>query len=366
MGSPVRILWSEDFAAYDFGPDHPMRPERLALTMALARRLGILDGADVTVTAPSPAGDDLLALVHTRDYLTAVRAASVPGGRGSARHGLGTADNPVFAGMHDVSALVVGASVMAAAAVWAGEVAHAVNLAGGLHHAMPGYASGFCVYNDPTVAIAWLLEQGVERVAYVDIDVHHGDGVQAAFYDDPRVLTISLHESGHYLFPGSGFPDEVGAGPGVGFSVNVALPPGTGDAGWLRAFHAVVPPLLEVFAPQVLVSQHGCDSHALDPQADLELSLDGQLAAAGALHELAHRPSTAGRWVVLGGGGYDPERVVSRSWAGLLAEVAGVEVDLTDGADAVYLPWPEGENRVDEAILATRAAVFPTHGLPVE
>ncbi len=161
-------------------------------------------------------------------------------------------------------------------AVWTGGAEHAVNIAGGLHHAMPGAASGFCVYNDPAVAIAWLLEQGAERVAYVDVDVHHGDGVERAFWDEPRVLTVSVHESGRYLFPGTGFPDDAG-GPGAdGSAVNLALPPGTTDNAWLRAFHAVVPPLLEEFRPQVLVTQHGCDSHVLDPLAHLGLTVDGQ------------------------------------------------------------------------------------------
>ena len=183
----------------------------------------------------------------------------------------------------------------------------------------PTAASGFCVYNDAAVAIAWALAAGAERVAYVDVDVHHGDGVEAAFWDDPRVLTISLHESGRYLFPGTGSPNDVG-GPGAeGRAVNVALPPGTGDDGWLRAFHAVVPPLLERFDPQLLVTQHGCDSHALDPLAHLELSVDGQRATYAALHDLAHRYA-GGRWVALGGGGYALVQVVPRAWAHLVGD----------------------------------------------
>ena len=163
---------------------------------------------------------------------------------------------------------------------------------------MPGAGAGFCVYNDPAVAIAWLLEQGAERVAYVDVDVHHGDGVERAFWDDPRVLTISLHESGRYLFPGTGFPDDTG-GPGAeGTAVNLALPPGTTDGPWLRAFHAVVPPLLADFRPEVLVTQHGCDSHVLDPLAHLGLTVDGQRASYAALHELAHEHA-GGRWVAM-------------------------------------------------------------------
>jgi acetoin utilization protein AcuC len=296
--------------------------------------------------------------------------------------------------MYDAAALIAGGSVRAARTVHEGTAQHAVNISGGLHHAMRNAASGFCVFNDASIAIAWLLQQGYERIAYVDVDVHHGDGVQAAFYDDPRVLTISLHESGMTLFPGTGFPDETGTGHGRGTSVNVALPAGTGDAGWLRAFHAVVPPLVRAFGPQVLVTQHGCDTHALDPLAHLMMSVDGQRVAYHALHELAHELCD-GRWVALGGGGYEPVQVVPRAWTHLLAEAAGTTVDgatpnawreearergreiaptaLLDGATAAWVPWEpadplgvEGDRlsrAVDDAIEAARDAVFPAYGL---
>ena len=234
-------------------------------------------------------------------------------------------DDPIFPGMHEASALVAGATLAAAEVAWSGD-AHGVNIAGGLHHAMRDHASGFCVYNDPAIAISWLLRQGAERIAYVDIDVHHGDGVQAAFYDDSRVLTISLHEHPRTLFPGTGRPSESG-GPGAeGMSVNVALPAGTRDAGWLRAFHAVVPPLLRAFKPQILVSQHGCDTHWMDPLANLELTIDAQRAAHAAIHELAHE-TAGGRWLVTGGGGYEVVQVVPRTWTHLLAEVSGRPLD---------------------------------------
>jgi acetoin utilization protein AcuC len=284
---------------------------------------------------------------------------------------------------------VVGASLAAADAVWSGRAEHAVNVAGGLHHAMPGAASGFCVYNDPAVAIAWLLEQGAERVAYVDVDVHHGDGVERAFWDEPRVLTVSVHESGRYLFPGTGFPDDCGGRGAEGLAVNVALPPGTTDSGWLRAFHAVVPPLLADFRPQVLVTQHGCDSHVLDPLAHLGLTVDGQRTSYAALHQLAHRYA-GGRWVACGGGGYELAQVVPRAWTHLLAEAAGTPVPpatavpgpwreyvtqhyglaaperMTDGVDPTWRDWSEGfdpADPVDRAVLATQRAVFPMHGL---
>ena len=237
--------------------------------------------------------------------------------------------------MHEASALVAGATLAAARAMWSGAAEHGASIAGGLHHAMRASASGFCVYNDPAIAITWLLAAGAGRIAYVDIDVHHGDGVQAAFYDDPRVLTISLHETPALLFPGTGRPSETG-GPGArGSAVNVALPGGTGDAGWLRAFHAIVPPLVRAFAPDVLVSQHGCDTHRLDPLAHLQLSVDGQRAAHAAVHALAHE-AAGGRWLLTGGGGYELVQVVPRTWTHLLAEAAGGPVDPAAATPAAW------------------------------
>jgi acetoin utilization protein AcuC len=387
MSRSVRVAWDDRLLGYNFGPGHPLAPVRLDLTMRLARELGGLEGADI---APAPPADDpVLLLVHDPDYLAAVRRASADPDDIDPYRGLGTGDNPTFEGMHEASALVAGASVAAAEAVWSGAAEHAVNIAGGLHHAMPGTASGFCIYNDPALAIARLLELGAERIGYVDVDVHHGDGVQAIFYDDPRVLTISLHETGQALFPGTGFAEETGGPHARGFSANVALPPGTADDGWLRAFHAVVPPLLRAFQPQILVTQHGCDSHELDPLAHLALSVDGQHAAYAELHRLAHE-LTGGRWVVTGGGGYAIVDVVPRAWTRLLAEVAGRPVapetptpeawrahvrdtfgrmpplTMTDGKQPEYHSWSDGYDPgswLDRSILATRKAVFPEHGL---
>ena len=233
MSDSVGVVWDETLAMYDFGRSHPLAPVRVELTIALARGLGLLDAGPVEVIGDVRTADDaLLGTVHTADYIAAVRDAGDPMlPRAHLEYGLGTGDNPVFGGMHEASALVVSATMAAARAVWERRSQHAVNVAGGLHHAMPGTASGFCIYNDPAIAIRWLLDQGAQRVAYVDVDVHHGDGVQAVFYDDPRVLTISLHETGRTLFPGTGFPAETGGAGAEGTSVNVALPPGTKDDG---------------------------------------------------------------------------------------------------------------------------------------
>ncbi|MDT0449055.1 acetoin utilization protein AcuC [Streptomyces hesseae] len=388
MSGHAQLMWDEAVTGYDFGPGHPMDPVRLALTMRLVEAFE-LDRAVRVVSAP-PAGESTLRLVHRPDYIAAVREASADPKAADMSYGLGTVDDPAFAGMHDAAALIAGQSVGAAEAVWGGEVSHAVNFAGGLHHAMPGAASGFCVYNDAALAIARLLELGAERVAYVDVDVHHGDGVQAAFWEDPRVLTISLHEHPHTLFPRTGWPTETGAPDAEGSAVNVALPAGTGDAGWLRAFHAVVPELLAAFRPQVLVTQHGADTHFEDPLAHLAVSLDAQRHVAAACHELAHRHAD-GRWVALGGGGYAVADVVPRSWTHLVAIAADRPVDpaspvpdlwrgevfrrtgqlgplrMTDGREPEWRSFAESgydpADRLDQAILATRRAVFPAHGL---
>ena len=388
----LHVAWDDRLTRYDFGPGHPLAPIRVELTVELARDFGVLSLAGVTMAVPEPATMAELELVHDPGYIGAVRRASAGGTddlRFLLRYGLGTPDDPVFPGMHDASTLVTGATLAAARAVWTGAAEHGVNIAGGLHHAMAGHASGFCVYNDPAIAIAWLLGQGAERVAYVDIDVHHGDGVQAAFWADPRVLTISLHEHPATLFPGTGLPTETGAPGAEGSAVNVALPAGTRDAGWLRAFHATVPPLLRAFGPQVLVSQHGCDTHWTDPLANLELSIDAQRAAHAAIHRLAHE-TAGGRWLLTGGGGYSLVDVVPRTWTHLLAEAAGSPIDpqeptppdwreyvwrradrpaperMTDGLPGLFSPFESGydpADPVDRAIMATRNAVFPLHGL---
>lgn len=385
MSDRVAVIWDDALAEYDFGPGHPLAPIRVQLAMRLADEFGLLGLPNVSVVGPvPPAPDELIERVHDPEYVAAVKA-EVP----NVARGLGTSDDPLFANMHRASARVAGATVLAAQLVQSGEVEHAINLAGGLHHAMPDRASGFCVYNDIGVAIAWLLDQGVERIAYVDVDVHHGDGVQAMFHDDPRVMTISLHESPRTLFPGTGWPSESGADK---TTVNVALPAGTGDQGWLRAFHAVVPQLLERFAPAILISQQGVDTHMEDPLAHLALSVDGQRMTYEALHRFAHRYAN-GRWVAVGGGGYEWVDVVPRAWTHLIAEAAGHPIDptvdipanftefvttalgrrgpfrMTDGQQPWPRPFDQGFNPsdpLDEAILATRLEVFEHWGLHPE
>ena len=391
MACPACVVFDKTLTDYDFGPGHPMSPLRVDLTMRLAESLGVVGAGRsglMSVNAPV-ASNDLVGSVHSAEYMEAVMSLSRDPYQLDTTHGLGSDDNPTFEGMHAASAHVVGATVEAARQVWSGDALHAANISGGLHHAMPSMASGFCVYNDVAVGIEWLLANGAKKIAYVDVDVHHGDGVEKIFYDDPRVLTISLHETGQILFPGTGFPNDTGGPNALGSAVNVALPPGTADAGWLRAFHAVVPPLVREFAPDVLVTQHGCDSHIEDPLAHLMLTVDGQRAAYLALHDLAHEVCE-GKWVVTGGGGYAIVDVVPRSWAHLLAIVGGAPLDpltetpedwrehvrtlvgrtapfrLTDGRTPAYRDWSEGYDPgtwLDRAIHATRESTFPLNGL---
>ena len=392
MAAPL-VIWDPAMLGYDLGGAHPLHPLRWQLTWELADRLHVMDG--VGTFAPPPADDDTLAGVHSRDYIAAVRAASGPGGRvrrsrlDDGAHGIGTSDNPAFEHMHDTAALIAGGSIAAARAIAHREVDRAVNIAGGLHHAMADYASGFCIYNDAALAIAALLDAGVTRVAYVDVDVHHGDGVQAAFQHDPRVLTVSIHESPTTLWPGTGWAAETGEGDAAGTVVNIPVPAGTGDAGWLRAFTAVVPGIVTAFRPEVLVTQHGADSHADDPLADLELTVDGHLASYRALRELAES-AAGGRWLALGGGGYSLVRVVPRSWTHLLAtvldrdvppdtklppgwlELAGtarpglaLPTTMSDGVPATFQRWDAADHHhpVDGTIAQVRGLVYPLYGL---
>ena len=312
--------------SYGFGGEHPFNPLRLRLTLELCEGLGLLDGYPLTPSEPATDGD--LTTVHTLTFVRMVQRA----GRGAALlsdlldYGLGTSDNPIFPDMHEACALVVGGVVEACRLVMRGESTHAMCVSGGLHHALRAQASGFCVYNDAGVAIARLKEEhpGI-RVAYVDTDAHHGDGVQWMFYEDPDVLTVSMHESGRYLFPGTGGADEKGHGRGRGYSVNVPLQPYTDDDSFISTFEAVVPEVLRAFGPDLILSQNGCDAHRLDPLTHLSATTRLYEHVPRRVHDLAHE-LCEGRWVATGGGGYDIWRVVPRAWAALWAAVSHQEL----------------------------------------
>lgn len=382
------VVWDPSLTAYNFGAGHPMAPARLSLTAELADQLGLFERRNVTMTEPYVASDQELLTVHDADYIADVRAVSLDPHTIEER-GLGTEEDPAFLGIHQASARLVGGSLAAVEAIIEGSAQRGVNFSGGMHHASRSKASGFCIYNDAAAAVQRLLDSGVRKVAYVDIDAHHGDGTESIFYDDPRVLTISLHESGLFLFPGTGFANETGGPAAIGSAVNVALPAHTDDAGWLRAFHAVVPQIVRAFGPEVIVSQHGCDSHRDDPLTHLNTSVDAQREAALSLSSLTNE-LCEGRWLAVGGGGYSIVNVVPRVWAHLIAIVAGKPVPLrtetplawrervqasfgvqapllmSDDVDLWWRSWEVGYNpadAVDRAIMATRKEVFPLYGL---
>ena len=363
----VALVWGEDLLGMDFGPGHPMSPSRLGITWDLVERWGLLEAPGVCVRAPAVAPMEALLAVHDAGYVDAVRRASATGVADVGR-GLGTEDNPIFPGMHEAASRIVGATLAVSQAVWEGQALHGVNIAGGMHHAQWDRASGFCIYNDVTAGIQWLLDHGAKRVAYVDFDAHHGDGVERTFWNNPHVLTFSVHQSGDSLFPGTGDPWDVGGPDARGSAVNLPVPAGTDSASWLRAIDAVLPQVLARFAPDVIVSQHGCDTHRRDVMSDLRVSLDAQRIAAAWIHALAHR-LCQGKWVALGGGGYDVDGVVPVAWASLLAEALHEPVDIPGSLpevwqrkleqasggriieeQPVWLPWPQGVDPVDDAI----------------
>jgi acetoin utilization protein AcuC len=323
MADRVALVWGGPLK-YDFGPSHPLQPIRVELAVELMRAYGLLDLPQVRLIPPRLATDDELQLIHAADYIAAVRKAGSSGNCWASvpEYCLGPGDNPIFPEMHEASAQVVGGSIDAAEFVMAGPDQHAFSIAGGLHHAMRGNASGFCIYNDASIAIEHLRRKFAARVLYLDTDAHHGDGVQAAFYDTPDVLTISFHESGRFLFPGTGFVADSGSGAGKGFAVNVPLPPGTGDDAYRAAFDALVPALARAFKPDVIVNQNGADAYQDDPLAHLRVSTGFYAHVARTVHELSH-DLCGGRWLALGGGGYDLFSAVPRAWALVFAEMAG-------------------------------------------
>jgi len=342
MPDPVALVshLAPDGAVYDFGPQHPLQPIRVEMAFALIRACGLAAAPGVSLLQPRFASRDELTRVHAPEYVDAVQRLGAAGQPGRslaplvAAHGFQSPDNPVFPRMHEAAALVAGGSIVAAEAIMDGRALHAFAPGGGLHHAHRSRAAGFCIYNDPAVAIAAVRARHDIRVVYVDVDAHHGDGVQELFYDDPNVLTISIHESGHYLFPGTGFVDELGHGPGYGYSINVPLEPYAGDGPLLRAVDEVVVPLVRAFKPDLLVTQCGCDSHWLDPITHLAASTAIWPRLAATFHALAHEVC-GGRWLATGGGGYDHYSVVPRAWTMLFAGMIGA--DLPPDLPAAFL-----------------------------
>jgi acetoin utilization protein AcuC len=342
---------------YDFGPGHPLTPRRFGPGIDLLRAVG----AEPDL-APEPAPDADLRMAHVQEYIEVVRRFSVDP-FGPTEAGIGHSDNPPFAEMHEAAATVAGGSLRAMEAILRGDVEHAFHPGGGLHHAMRDRAWGFCIYNDPALAIARARRDGL-RVLYIDLDVHHGDGVQALFWDDPGVLTFSIHESGRYLFPGTGDVDEVGDGAAAGTAINVPLPPYTGEGAWYPIVESYLPVLAGAFGPDLIVSQHGADSHAWDPLAHLNVTTTAHGKAARLVDAIAHRYA-GGRWLATGGGGYDAYRVVPRTWA--LTWLAGAHRDVPASTpEAWRARWAEEAARYGQAPLPERFDDEPNAGLPLD
>ncbi len=348
------LVFDERLARYDFGPTHPLRPERVTRSIDLMREHDLLGSGGFDVAAPEPATRKDLERVHDSAYVDAVASASTTPFASPLGRGLGDGDTPAFAGMHEAASLVAGASITAVSAVISGAAERALSIAGGLHHAHRDRAAGFCVYNDPAVAVAWALDHRPSmRIAYIDIDAHHGDGVQEAFYEDPRVLTVSIHETGRALYPGTGFPDERGAGAGLGTALNVPLPPYASDACYRLAFDAVVAPVVRDFAPHLIVSQNGADALHHDPLTSLGLTLGGYAWLVEGISALSDEVCE-GHLVALGGGGYAWESAVPKAWTLL----AGSLLRRTLPADLLADPGLHLREGAEERLIAqTRTVV---------
>ncbi len=321
----VELVYSSEEAKYRFGRSHPMQPERFSLAVELAEAWGLLGAGGAVLVAPEEASEAQLLTAHGSAYVAAVKRASDDPDGWRSGFGIGPGDTPAFPGMHEAAALAVGATARALRDVVSGDCARAFSPAGGLHHAHSDRAAGFCVYNDLAVAIAVVSAQYPgTRVAYVDLDAHHGDGVQEAFWERDDVLTISVNESGAYLYPGTGRATEIGSGTGRGFAMNVPLPPDAGDECFSLVLAEIVGPALEAFSPDVIVAQLGADSHRNDPLTHLDTTVAGQFANASKLVEFAEKLA-GGRIVATGGGGYDAYSATPRAWACVLAALLGVE-----------------------------------------
>lgn len=319
MPGKTGLIWDEKFLSYNFGPQHPLRPIRIKLTYELIRSKGILQQGSVEVVKPRPASREEILLFHENDYVRLVEQYSK---RGSGLLDMG--DTPAFQGCYEATSLVVGASIVAADAVMSGGLSHAFNPSGGLHHAHPERASGFCIFNDPAVVIAHLKSRyNLKRIVYLDIDAHHGDGVMYGYYDDPTVLDIDFHESGDFLFPGTGFPDEIGKGEARGLKLNIPLPPSTGDKAYLGAFEQIVPDALKKFRPEIILVQCGADGHLDDRLAHLRLTTRVYEEVVSQMHDLAHQLCN-GKLLLFGGGGYTLANV-PRVWTVVFSTLAGVK-----------------------------------------
>ncbi len=316
------FVYSDQQLAYRFSDTHPFNHMRLQLTYELLKNLQAIN--DQQILLPRMATDQEIALIHDEAFIEAVKSA----GQGTlseavaSNYGLGTEDTPIFPYMHEAAALLVGGTLTAVDAVMEGRASHALHLGGGLHHGFKGKASGFCIYNDSSIAIEYIKQKYGARILYVDTDAHHGDGVQWAFYDDPDVCTLSIHETGRYLFPGTGQVHEKGSGKGYGFSINIPVDAFTEDDSFLEVYETAFREVADFFKPDVILTQNGADAHHFDPLTHLCSSIKTFQRIPELAHELAHEYCN-GKWIAVGGGGYDIWRVVPRAWSMLWLEMTG-------------------------------------------
>jgi len=346
------FVYTDEYFQFDYGYNHPLRIERLKLTHDLIKAYGLLDLPDLIIEKTVPAGQLQIETFHRPEYLDMLKRCSrneCASGEALA-FGLGPGDNPVFPGVWEWSLLTTGASLQCARLVADGRADTAFNMAGGLHHAMSGRASGFCYINDAVIAIQNLRANGL-RVAYVDIDAHHGDGVQTAFYETDDVLTVSMHQHGRTLFPGTGFVYETGRGRGQGYAVNMPLYPGTDDEIFLEVFQDLVPDLISAFKPDVLVTQLGVDTMRADPLTNMSLTNRGFGRAIGLFKE------TGLPWVALGGGGYNVVNV-ARAWTLAWAIMNDIDPpdELPESFTSLIRPHGYGEERLRDEPLPKEGA----------
>ncbi|MEH7106369.1 MULTISPECIES: acetoin utilization protein AcuC [Bacillaceae] len=349
MKDRCSFVYSEELLNYKFSSHHPFNQFRLKLTVDLLHKMNALDSTQII--PPRMASEEELKLIHDPNYIEAVKKA----GHGllqeeiAENYGLGTEDTPIFANMHEASSLLVGGTLTAVDEVMSGKSLHAVHLGGGLHHGFRGKASGFCIYNDSSVAIKYLQEKYNARVLYVDTDAHHGDGVQWSFYDDPNVCTLSIHETGRYLFPGTGNINERGQGSGYGYSFNIPVDAFTEDESWLQTYSTAFREIAEFFKPDVILTQNGADSHYFDPLTHLSATMKIYREIPRLAHEMAHQ-YCGGKWIAVGGGGYDIWRVVPRAWSLIWLE-------MTENATGFgFLPpeWTEEWQKIAPVKLPTQ------------
>ncbi len=385
MKDSCSFIYSEELLKYKFSSHHPFNQFRLKLTVDLLNKINALDPQQVI--PPRMATEEELTLIHDPSYIDAVKKAgqgALPQGIAE-NYGLGTEDTPIFPNMHKASALLVGGTLTAVDQVMTGKALHALHLGGGLHHGFRGKASGFCIYNDSSVAIKYLQEKYNARVLYVDTDAHHGDGVQWSFYDDPNVCTLSIHETGRYLFPGTGNINERGQGAGYGYSFNIPVDAFTEDESWLYAYKNAFKEVAEFFKPDVILTQNGADSHYYDPLTHLSATMKIYREIPKLAHEIAHQ-YCGGKWIAVGGGGYDIWRVVPRAWALIWLEMTGnpncygnlpadwvsqwqkqapVNLPLEwDDPESLYPPIPRKPEITEKNLLTLEKAMYPIRSHP--